>query len=47
MAVLLAWDPKREGRGPVAFVVLGAVGTTAVVWLAAIVGLVTAATRSF
>jgi hypothetical protein len=31
----------------VAFVVLGAAGTTAVVWLAAIVGLVTAATRSF
>jgi hypothetical protein len=47
MAMLLAWDPKRDGTGPLAFVLLGAAGTTATVWLAAIVGLVTAATRSF
>jgi len=47
LAVLLAWDPKRDGAGPRTFVVLGALGTTAVVWLAAIVGLLTAATRSF
>ena len=47
LIALLWWDPKRDGKGPVAFVALGAAGTTAVVWLAAIVGLVTAATRSF
>lgn len=47
LAMLLWWDPKRDGRGPLMFVALGAFGTTAVVWLAAIVGLVTAATRSF
>lgn len=47
LVALLWWDPRRDGRGPVAFVVLGAAGTTAVVWLAAIVGLITAATRLF
>jgi len=47
LAMLLWWDPRRDGRGPLAFVVLGAYGTTGVVWMAAIVGLVTAATRSF
>jgi hypothetical protein len=47
MAVLLAWSPREDGRGPFAFVFLGAVATAAVVWLAAIVGLLTTATRSF
>ncbi len=47
MAALLAWDPRRDGRGPLTFVVLGALGTCAVTWLAAIVGLMTTATRSF
>jgi hypothetical protein len=46
MAVLLAWDPRRDGRGPQMFVVLGALATCAITWLAAIVGLVTTATRS-
>lgn len=47
MAALLAWDPRRDGRGPLPFVVLGALGTCAITWLAAIVGLMTTATRSF
>lgn len=47
MAALLAWDPKRDGRGPLPFIILGALGTCAVTWLAAIVGLATTATRSF
>jgi hypothetical protein len=47
MAVLLAWDPRRDGRGPLPFVLLGALSTCAVTWLAAIVGLLTAATRGF
>lgn len=47
MAALLAWDPRRDGRGPLPFVMLGALGTCAVTWLAAIVGLMTTATRSF
>ncbi len=46
MAVLLAWDPRTDGRGPLPFVLLGAAGTTAVLWLATIVGLITTATRS-
>jgi hypothetical protein len=47
MAALLAWDPRRDGRGPLPFVVLGALSTCAVTWLAAIIGLMTTATRSF
>jgi hypothetical protein len=46
MAVLLRWDPRRDGRGPLWFVILGAFGSTAVLWLAGIVGLVTSATRA-
>lgn len=47
MVALLAWDPKRDGRGPIAFVVLGALSTCVVAWLAAVIGLLTTATRSF
>lgn len=47
MVVLLRWDHRGGWRGPLGFIVLGAFGSTAVVWLAAIIGLVTAATRSF
>ncbi len=47
MVALLAWDPKRDGRGPLPFVVLGAFSTCTVTWLAAVIGLLTAATRSF
>ncbi|MBE7450906.1 MAG: hypothetical protein HS111_19055 [Kofleriaceae bacterium] len=46
MAVLLAWEPRRDGRGPLVFVGLGAVATCAVTWLAAIIGMLTTATRS-
>ena len=47
MAALLAWDPRRDGRGPLPFIMLGALGTCAVAWLAAIIGLVTTSTHSF
>lgn len=47
MAVLLAWSPREDDRGPLVFVFVGALATAAVVWLAAIIGLVVAATRSF
>jgi hypothetical protein len=40
-----AAEPARDG--PVGFVVLGALGVAAITWFAAIVGLVTTATRSF
>jgi hypothetical protein len=47
MAALLAWDPRRDGRAALPFVCLGALATCAVTWAAAIIGLVTTATRSF
>lgn len=50
MAVLLAWRPERASdprAGPVVFVILGALLTAAILWLAVIVGLMTTATRSF
>ena len=50
MAVVLAWRPAAAddaGRGPVAFVVLGATLVAAILWFAVIVGLATASTRSF
>jgi hypothetical protein len=46
MAVLLAWDPRRDGRGPLTLVLCGALGTCAIAWMAAIIGLMTTATRS-
>ena len=46
MAVLLAWDPRTDGRGPVVFVLLGASATALILWAAAIIGLVTTATRA-
>lgn len=47
LAVLMAWDPRKDERGPIGFA-LAAVGlTAAITWLAAIIGLLTAATRSF
>jgi hypothetical protein len=50
LAVVTAWRPGVEEPvrdGPVAFVVLGALAVAAVLWFAAIVGLITTATRSF
>jgi hypothetical protein len=50
MVVVRRWRPgEREPvhEGPVAFVILGAIAVAAVLWFAAIVGLMTTATRSF
>jgi len=47
LAVLLVWNPKRDGPGPARFVLLGTVGVAGIAWLAAIIGVLTAATRSF
>lgn len=47
LAVLAVWDPRREGRGPSGFALAAVGGTAAITWLAAIIGLVTTATRSF
>ncbi|MBK9034738.1 MAG: hypothetical protein IPL61_26315 [Myxococcales bacterium] len=50
LAVVRAWRPGEHEPvrdGPVALVVLGALAVAAVAWFAAIVGLLTTATRSF
>ncbi|MEZ4398772.1 MAG: hypothetical protein R3B06_02045 [Kofleriaceae bacterium] len=50
LVVARRWQPGRDepiADGPVGFVVLGALGVAAAAWFAAIVGLLTAATRSF
>ncbi len=46
LAVLMVWDPRRDGRGPSTFVLGAVAGTVAITWLAAIIGLITTATRS-
>lgn len=47
LAVLAVWDPRREGRGPSGFALAAVGGTAAITWLAAVIGLITTATRSF
>ena len=50
LAVTRAWRPgvaEPVADGPVGFVLLGAIAVAAAAWFAAIVGLLTAATRSF
>lgn len=47
LAVLAVWDPRRDGRGPTSFAIAAVAGTAAITWLAAIIGLITTATRSF
>lgn len=47
LAVLAVWEPRRDGRGPGGFALAAVGGTAAIAWLAAIIGLVTTATRSF
>jgi hypothetical protein len=47
LATLAVWDPRRDGRGPRGFVLAAVGGTAAIAWLAALVGLMTTATRSF
>lgn len=50
MAVVLAWRPAGPDEvraGPVAFVVLGALGVAGILWAAVVIGLATTATRSF
>jgi len=47
LAVLAVWDPRRDGRGPSRFALGAVAGTAAITWLAAIIGLLTTATRSF
>ena len=47
LAVLAVWDPRRDGRGPGGFAIGAVAGTAAITWLAAIIGLITTATRSF
>ena len=45
-ALLRAWDPERDGRGPATFVWLAALGACATVWFAAVVGILTATWRA-
>ena len=47
LAVLAVWDPRRDGRGPSGFALPAVVGVAAITWLAAIIGLLTTALRSF
>ena len=47
LAVLAAWDPRRDERGPAGFALAAVGGTAAITWLVAIIGLITTATRSF
>lgn len=47
LALLIAWDPRRDGRGPSTFALGAVAATAAITWLAAIIGLITTATRSF
>lgn len=47
MAILFAWDPRKDGRGPGGFTLAAVGGTAAITWLAGIIGLVVTATRSF
>ncbi|HVV82810.1 MAG TPA: hypothetical protein VHE35_07005 [Kofleriaceae bacterium] len=47
LAVLASWDPRRDGRGPSTFAIGAVAGVVAITWLAAVIGLVTSATRSF
>ncbi|HTJ46080.1 MAG TPA: hypothetical protein VL463_28440 [Kofleriaceae bacterium] len=46
LALVRAWDPERDGRGPAPFVRLAAYGACATVWYAAIVGVLTASWRA-
>lgn len=47
LVVARAWDPRADGRGPGTFAFGAVAGTAAIVWLAALIGLLTTAARSF
>ena len=47
LVLLAVWDPRRDGRAAGGFAVAAVGVTAAITWLAAIIGLLTAATRSF
>lgn len=46
LAIVRAWDPERDGRGPAPFVVMAALGACGTLWYAAIVGVLTASWRA-
>ena len=47
LVAIRAWRPREDGPGPGGFALGAVAGTAAIVWLAAVIGLVTTATRSF